>query len=236
MIQLPAINNDSITDSIGLLCNQYPGQVIFTTSFGLEDQILTDLICRNHFPVKIVTLDTGRLFEETYKVFARTIEKYKINIETVHPDATELSDLLKQKGPFSFYDSVENRKECCRIRKVKPLEKALSGNKVWITGLRSEQSEFREKISLIGIDENYGIIKYNPLQTWTLEEVKTYIKENNIPYNVLHDRGYPSIGCAPCTRPVLEGEDARSGRWWWEDGSKKECGLHATMYCDKRRQ
>jgi phosphoadenosine phosphosulfate reductase len=134
--------------------------------------------------------------------------------------------LLTEKGPFSFYESVENRKECCNIRKVKPLQKALSGFEVWITGLRSEQSESREKISLIGIDENYGIIKYNPLQNWTLEEIKASIKEYNIPYNVLHDRGYPSIGCAPCTRSVNEGEDVRSGRWWWEDNSKKECGLH----------
>jgi phosphoadenosine phosphosulfate reductase len=226
MIQLPAINKDSITDSIGLLCNQFPGKVIITTSFGLEDQVLTDLICTNHFPVKIVTLDTGRLFEETYKVFARTIEKYSITIETIHPDPIELSDLLKQKGPFSFYESVENREECCYIRKVKPLQKALAGFKVWITGLRSEQSESREKISLIEPDENFGIIKYNPLLNWTLEEVRASIIENNIPYNVLHDRGYPSIGCAPCTRAVMKGDDIRSGRWWWENDGKKECGIH----------
>jgi phosphoadenosine phosphosulfate reductase len=226
MIQLPAINNDSITDSIGLLCFQFPGKVIFTTSFGLEDQVLTDMICKNHFPVKIVTLDTGRLFEETYKVFSRTIEKYKITIETVHPDATELSDLLKYKGPFSFYESVENRKECCNIRKVKPLQKALAGFDVWVTGLRTEQSNSRSKIQLLEPDMSYGIIKYNPLHNWTLAEVKAYIKGNNIPYNVLHDRGYPSIGCAPCTRAIQEGDDVRSGRWWWENNSKKECGLH----------
>jgi phosphoadenosine phosphosulfate reductase len=226
MIQVPAIHKDSITSSIGLLCSQFPGKVIFTTSFGLEDQVLTHLICSNHFPVKIVTLDTGRLFEETYKVFSRTIERYLINIETLHPDVTELSGLLKQKGPFSFYESVENRKECCHIRKVKPLRKALEGYEVWITGLRSEQSESRENISLIELDENYGIFKYNPLLNWAMDEVRGFIKENNIPYNVLHDRGYPSIGCAPCTRAVLEGEDVRSGRWWWENNSKKECGLH----------
>jgi phosphoadenosine phosphosulfate reductase len=227
MVQLPAINEESITKSFGLLCDRYPGKVIFSTSFGIEDQVLTDLICRNHFPVKIITLDTGRLFEETYKVFARTIEKYKIPIETFHPDADELSKILKQKGPYSFYESVENRKECCHIRKVKPLQKALAGFDIWITGLRSEQSESRENIPLIEADENYNIIKYNPLQNWTMEEIRVYIKENNIPYNVLHDRGYPSIGCAPCTRAIKNGEDARSGRWWWENNSKKECGLHA---------
>jgi phosphoadenosine phosphosulfate reductase len=226
MVQLPAINEESITKSIGALCDQYPGKVIFTTSFSLEDQVVTHLICTNHFPVKIVTLDTGRLFEETYKVFARTIEKYKVSIETFHPDADELSRLTKQKGPFSFYESIENRKECCHIRKVKPLQKALAGSDVWITGLRSEQSESRENISLIEADENYNIIKYNPLQNWTMAEIRVYIKENNIPYNVLHDRGYPSIGCAPCTRAITEGDDIRSGRWWWEDNSKKECGLH----------
>jgi phosphoadenosine phosphosulfate reductase len=227
MIQLPVINEDSIIKSIGLLCEQFPNKVIFTTSFGLEDQVITDLICKNHFPVKIITLDTGRLFEETYRVYSRTIEKYKINIESVHPDAAELSALLKQKGPFSFYESVENRKECCRIRKVKPLQKALEGFEIWITGLRSEQSDSRAKIQLIEHDESYEIIKYNPLYDWTLEKTKAFIKENNVPYNVLHDRGYPSIGCAPCTRAINEDDDIRSGRWWWENGSKKECGLHA---------
>jgi phosphoadenosine phosphosulfate reductase len=227
MIQLPIINSNSITDSIGILCNQFPGKVIFTTSFGIEDQIITELICKNQYPVRIITLDTGRLFEETYKVFSRTIEKYNINIETVHPDADELSALMKQKGPFSFYESVENRKECCNIRKVRPLQKALAGFEVWITGLRSEQSESRENSKIIDFDENFGIIKYNPLLNWTEEEVKGYIKENRIPYNILHDRGYPSIGCAPCTRAIEKGDDIRSGRWWWENGGKKECGLHA---------
>jgi phosphoadenosine phosphosulfate reductase len=227
MIQLPIINNDSITDSIGTLCNEFPGKVIFTTSFGIEDQVITDTICKNHFPVKIVTLDTGRLFEETYKVFARTNEKYNIAIETVHPDADELSVLLKQKGPFSFYESVENRKECCNIRKVIPLKKALAGFEVWITGLRSEQSESRENSKIIDFDENFSIIKYNPLLNWTVDEVKKHIKEHNVPYNILHNRGYPSIGCAPCTRAIEKGDDIRSGRWWWENGGKKECGLHA---------
>ena len=226
MIQLPAIDERSIPDSLKLLCNIYPGQLIFTTSFGMEDQVITDIICKNNLPVKFMTLDTGRLFEETYKVFSRTIEKYNIQIEACHPDPEDLSNLLKKKGPFSFYESVENRKECCNIRKVIPLRKALAGNNVWITGLRSEQSESRAEIKTISYDEGYGIIKYNPLHNWTLEEVKSYIKENNIPYNVLHDRGFPSIGCAPCTRTVAEGEDIRSGRWWWESNTKKECGLH----------
>jgi phosphoadenosine phosphosulfate reductase len=135
--------------------------------------------------------------------------------------------LLSSKGPYSFYQSVENRKECCHIRKVIPLQRLLSGKKVWITGLRSEQSQNRESIAPAEWDEGYQLIKYNPLHNWTLEQVKEYIKQNNVPYNVLHDKGFVSIGCAPCTRAILPGEDFRAGRWWWEDNSKKECGLHA---------
>lgn len=223
---MPNIEGKSIQEAIEQLCEEFPGKVIFTTSFGYEDQVITDIICSNNLPVEIATLDTGRLFEETYKVFSRTIEKYKINIKTYYPEAADVEELLSRKGPFSFYDSVENRKECCFIRKVKPLKRALDGNKVWITGLRADQSANRENMNAIEWDEGYGLYKYNPLLDWTLDDVKEHIKSNYVPYNVLHDRGFVSIGCAPCTRAIQPGEDFRAGRWWWESNSKKECGLH----------
>ncbi|MBN2261838.1 MAG: phosphoadenylyl-sulfate reductase [Prolixibacteraceae bacterium] len=226
MSKLPNIEGKTIIETLRFLCEQNQGKVVFTTSFGIEDQVVTDIICTNNLPVEIVTLDTGRLFEETYKVFNRTIEKYNIHIKTYHPSGDEVGELLEKKGPFSFYQSVENRKECCYIRKVKPLQKALNGKKVWITGLRAEQSENRQTLDPIQWDKGFEIIKYNPLHDWTLESVKQYIKEHHIPYNVLHDKGFVSIGCAPCTRAIQPGENFRAGRWWWEDNSKKECGLH----------
>ncbi|MDA3879944.1 MAG: phosphoadenylyl-sulfate reductase [Prolixibacteraceae bacterium] len=226
MSKLPQVEGKSIVESIAQLCEMYPGNVVFTTSFGFEDQVVTDIICSNNLPVEIVTLDTGRLFEETYKVFNRTIEKYKINIKTYHPSGQAVGKLLEEKGPFSFYKSVENRKGCCFIRKVEPLKKALSGKIVWITGLRSEQSENRQTLAPIEWDNGFEIFKYNPLHDWTLDKVKQHIKDNHVPYNVLHDRGFVSIGCAPCTRAINPGDDFRAGRWWWEDNSKKECGLH----------
>lgn len=226
MSKLPVITGKSIVEAFQVLCNKYPGKVVFTTSFGYEDQVVTDIICSNNLPIEIVTLDTGRLFEETYKVFNRTIEKYKIKIKTYYPEAEKVGELLEQKGPFSFYQSVENRKECCFIRKVEPLKKALNGQKVWVTGLRSEQSANRENLDPIQWDNGFDIIKFNPIHNWTLEDVKKHIKENNVPYNVLHDRGFVSIGCSPCTRAIQAGDDFRAGRWWWENNSKKECGLH----------
>lgn len=224
--QIPSIEGKSIEEALRQLCAEFPGQVIFTTSFGYEDQVITDIIARNHIPIELATLDTGRLFEETYKVFNRTIEHYQLNIKTFYPEADDVEKLLTAKGPFSFYASIENRKECCNIRKVKPLQRALAGHKVWITGLRAEQSANRENMATIEWDEGYGMFKYNPLINWTLDDVKAHIKTYHVPYNVLHDRGYVSIGCAPCTRAIQPGEDFRAGRWWWEDNSKKECGLH----------
>lgn len=226
MITLPSIEGKTLVEAIEFLCREYPGKVVFTSSFGYEDQVVTDIICSNQLPVEIVTLDTGRLFEESYKVFKRTIEKYNISIKTYHPDGEEVGQLLEKKGPFSFYESVENRKECCFIRKVKPLQKALKDKKVWITGLRAEQSANRETLDAVQWDKGFDLIKYNPLHNWTLDEVKQHIKNNNVPYNVLHDRGFVSIGCAPCTRAIQPGDDFRAGRWWWENNSKKECGLH----------
>ncbi|MCF8360241.1 MAG: phosphoadenylyl-sulfate reductase [Prolixibacteraceae bacterium] len=225
--ELPDISGKTTVQALKMLCSMYPGKIIFTTSFSLEDQVVTHILCSNKLHVKIVTLDTGRLFEETYKVLARTRERYNVPIEIYFPDAEKVEKMVTQKGPFSFYESVENRIECCHIRKVIPLKRALLGQKIWITGLRSEQSNTRANIKPVEWDERYNMVKYNPIYDWSFEEVKNFITKHNIPYNVLHDRGYPSIGCAPCTRAVAPGEDIRSGRWWWENNSKKECGLHA---------
>jgi phosphoadenosine phosphosulfate reductase len=217
--------NFSIEETLVFLSNKYPEKVVFSTSFGQEDQVLTDIIGRNNLPITIFTLDTGRLFQETYDVFHRTIKKYKRQIEVYFPEATAVEKLLKEKGPNSFYESVENRKECCFIRKVAPLTKALKGNSIWITGLRAEQSENRNDLAAFEYDAHFNIIKFNPLLKWTLAEVQKYIDDNNVPQNALHKKGFVSIGCAPCTRAITADEDIRAGRWWWES-SHKECGLH----------
>ncbi len=216
----------SITEKLRYLTAVYKGNVIFTTSFGYEDQVITDYIFKNDFSVKVITLDTGRLFEETYKVYRSTVEKYGKPIKAYFPPADKVEQMLEEKGPFSFYESLENRKECCYIRKVISLKRALKGNEIWITGIRASQSENRSDLTEFEWDEHNQIIKYNPLLDWSLDDVKQYVKENYVPYNVLHDRGFVSIGCEPCTRAIRPGEDFRAGRWWWEQNSGKECGLH----------
>lgn len=215
----------SIEETLVFLANEYKDEVVFSTSFGQEDQVITDLIEKSGAAVKIFTLDTGRLFQETYDVFHRTQKKYKTSIKVYFPEAKAVEELLEKKGPNSFFESVENRKECCYIRKVVPLKKALAGNKMWITGLRAEQSENRSNLHLFEYDANFEILKFNPLLKWTLEEVQKYIDDHNVPQNSLHKKGFVSIGCAPCTRAIVEGEDIRAGRWYWEQ-SHKECGLH----------
>ncbi len=228
-------NDQTPEETLKILSERFQNRILFTTSFGYEDQVITDMIFRNTIPVRVATLDTGRLFEETYKVFARTRERYGCRIETYFPDTNDVEKLVYEKGPISFYESVENRKECCYIRKVKPLARALKGIDCWITGLRTSQSENRSSLNLFDWDSKYQIIKYNPLLLWNLEEVKKYIAAYNVPYNALHDRGYESIGCEPCTRAIHPGEDIRAGRWWWEKNSGKECGLHLEMdLCNKK--
>ena len=217
--------NFSIEETLAFLVSEYKNKVVFSTSFGQEDQVITALIAKNDLPINIFTLDTGRLFQETFDVFHKTTKKYKNDIKTYFPDTVAVEDLLNKKGPNSFYESVENRKECCFIRKVAPLTKALDGNEIWITGLRAEQSENRNDLAFFEYDAHFKIIKFNPLLKWTLQEVQNYIDENNVPQNALHKQGFISIGCAPCTRAILPGEDIRAGRWWWES-SHKECGLH----------
>jgi len=213
-------------EMLALLSEQFPGKVTFSTSFSFEDQVVTHQIVSQELPINIFTLDTGRLFPETYSVWNRTIERYNTTIQAYYPNAQSLQEFVSEKGPNAFYESVENRKGCCFIRKVEPLKRALAGNEIWVTGLRTEHSPDRQDLQAIEWDESNQVIKYHPLLHWTTEDVKKYINQYNIPYNPLHDRGFVSIGCAPCTRAIKPGEDFRAGRWWWEDTSKKECGLH----------
>jgi phosphoadenosine phosphosulfate reductase len=221
------LNKLSVGQALSYVCVNYAEGVVFSTSLGWEDQVITHHIFANQLPIEVFTLDTGRLFSETYSVLSSTLNRYKQPIKVFSPKAELLEPMLTQKGPSSFYESIENRKECCFIRKVEPLKRALKGKKIWITGLRAEQSDNRKDMPIAEWDEVNQIIKVHPLINWTLEEVKEEIKKYNIPYNVLHDRGFVSIGCAPCTRAIREGEDFRAGRWWWENKSNKECGLHS---------
>ena len=224
---LHLIGGLSIGDALAELAGRFPGQVTFSTSFSIEDQVIAHHILDAGLPVSIFTLDTGRLFAETYSVWSATNEKYGARVQAYYPDRDLLEAFLNEKGPNAFYASVANRKECCAIRKVEPLKRALQGHAVWVTGLRAEHSPERKDHQLVEWDEGNRIIKYNPLLHWDTAAVKEYIDQYNIPYNPLHDKGFVSIGCAPCTRAIRPGEDFRAGRWWWEDSSKKECGLHA---------
>lgn len=204
----------------------YKGKIALSSSFGAEDQVLSDMILKIDDSVEIFTLDTGRLPQQTYDVMDRTNLKYKTKIRVYFPDSRDIEKLYYKQGFNGFYNSVENRKECCFVRKIAPLKRALKNIDVWITGLRAEQSPTREDMQILEWDESNGVIKFNPLIFWSESDVWNYIRENKVPYNYLHDEGYPSIGCAPCTRAVEAGADIRSGRWWWENPEHKECGLH----------
>lgn len=222
------IEHASLLEGLEIVSSQFSDRVVFSTSLGQEDQVITDAVFRNSFPVKIFTLDTGRLFNETYELLEKTTARYKKSIQIYFPLSGSVEEFVNKKGINSFYESVENRKECCYIRKVEPLNRALKGAKIWITGLRAEQSENRRQTSMIEWDDNRKLYKYNPLINWSYSDVFRYIKEFNVPYNILHDKGFVSIGCAPCTRAIEPGENARAGRWWWES-SQKECGLHVKV-------
>ncbi len=207
--------------------DQFGDKIALATSFGAEDVVLIDIAAKIDPTVQVFTLDTGRLPEATYEVMQRTIKKYGLNIRSYSPSTTALEGMLVEYGPNLFYESVELRKLCCSVRKIEPLKRALSDLSGWICGLRREQSVTRAHVQKVETDAaNDSIIKINPLADWTEDQVWTYIKENEVPYNRLHDEGYPSIGCQPCTRAVLPGEDVRAGRWWWENPEQKECGLH----------
>ncbi len=216
----------SLAESLAYLSEKFGDKVAFSTSLGQEDQVITDAIFKNNIPIRVFTLDTGRLFQESYELLDMTRARYKKNIEVYFPYAASVQNLVNAKGMNSFYESVENRKECCYIRKVEPLNRALQGVGIWITGLRAEQSEGRSELSMFEYDAQRAILKFNPLVNWHYDEVLAYIKENKVPDNPLHRKGFVSIGCQPCTRAIMEGEHPRAGRWWWEE-SKKECGLHS---------
>ena len=198
------------------------------SSLGAEDMVLTDLVARHAPDLTIFSLDTGRLNPETYDLLAKVQETYggKVKLEIYYPQADVIQFFVEKNGINAFYNSVEMRKNCCGIRKVEPLGRALQGKKAWITGIRRSQSEDRANLAFEEFDDHYGMLKFNPLADWSEKEVWEYIRSNNVPYNELHDKHYPSIGCAPCTRSIAMGEDIRAGRWWWENESMKECGLH----------
>ena len=225
---LELIKNLDSESSLKIISELEKEYVVFSTSLGYEDQVVSHIIFTNQLNIDVFTLDTGRLFNETYSVLNSTLQRYKTPIKVMFPQTELVENLVTKKGPVSFYQSIENRKECCYIRKVEPLKRALKNKTIWITGIRAEQSGNRENMASAEWDEVNQIIKFHPILNWTLDEVKNYIKIHNIPYNNLHDKGFVSIGCAPCTRAIKEGEDFRAGRWWWEDNIKKECGLHSS--------
>jgi phosphoadenosine phosphosulfate reductase len=207
---------------------KYGNKMVLASSFGAEDVVLIDMMCNiNRNLTRVFTLDTGRLNQETYDLIDKIRKKYDIKVDVYFPNASDVEEMVANKGMNLMYESVENRKLCCNLRKIEPLKRALKKFDCWITGLRREQSTTRNKILKIEVDTlNNNITKLNPLADWTNDEIWKYIRENKVPYNELHDRGYPSIGCEPCTRAIKEGEDPRAGRWWWENDTHKECGLH----------
>nr|WP_314859109.1 phosphoadenylyl-sulfate reductase [uncultured Undibacterium sp.] len=199
---------------------------VFASSLAAEDMVLTDLILRHKLNIGIFSLETGRLHKETLSMLNRIKESYDYDVQLYKPETEAVDSYVKQHGLNAFYDSVEMRKECCRIRKVEPLNRALSGKKAWITGQRRAQSATRAELAVQEDDVAHAMQKFNPLTDWSEDDVWHYIRSNNMPYNALHDKGYPSIGCEPCTRAIQPGEDVRAGRWWWENPESKECGLH----------
>lgn len=218
----------SMAEGLSLLAINFPNKVVFSTSFGMEDQIITDCILKNKIAIDIFTIDTGRMFYETYDTWVNTNEEYGIIIPAYYADNRRIEEYVKKHGVNGFYKSVELRKEHDYIRKVEPLKRALTGYEVWVTGIRAEQSSHRQQMPMVEWDEGNKIIKFHPLLHWKTEELLPYLKKNNIPFNSLHEKGYISIGDQPMTRPIKEGEDIRAGRWWWENEDKKECGLHWT--------
>lgn len=199
---------------------------VFASSFGAEDMVLLDLIARHRLPAEVFTLDTGRLPEATHTLMAEARQRYGLPVRVFTPDAAELEAFVNQHGNNAFYNSVELRKQCCAIRKLSGLHRALAGKALWITGLRREQSVTRADTPLLAHDDSHGLMKLNPLVDWSENDVWHYLRAYNVPVSALHAQGYPSIGCAPCTRPVQPGEDPRAGRWWWEQPESRECGLH----------
>jgi phosphoadenosine phosphosulfate reductase len=211
---------------VAAICEKLSGRIVFTTSFGLEDQAIAHAIFAQELPIEVVTLDTGRLFPETFDVWAATERRYAARIAAFTPNDTEVEALIGRQGINGFRASVGARLECCAIRKVAPLARALNGAGVWIAGIRADQSSARARVAAVSFDEPRQLIKAHPLFDWTRDQALTFVRGHGVPYNALHDRGFPSVGCAPCTRAVAPGEPERAGRWWWEQDEKTECGLH----------
>jgi phosphoadenosine phosphosulfate reductase len=207
--------------------SNYKKEIAFASSMGAEDQIITHFLSQIDKSVRIFTLDTGRLFPETYSLISRTKSHFEINIEIFFPDTANIEKMVNSKGINLFYESIENRKLCCNIRKIEPLKRAFKGLKVWICGLRREQAVTRQNMQMVEWDNENQLIKINPLINWKEDDIWNFINKQGIPYNKLHDNGFPSIGCQPCTRSISKEEDVRAGRWWWENPETKECGLHA---------
>lgn len=221
------LSDQGAADILGAVAERFAGRVAFASSLGLEDQVITHMIARNRLAIPIFTLDTGRLFDESYELIARTEARYGLRIRVLAPDGAAVEEMVAAHGVNLFRDSVAARRRCCEVRKLAPLRRALRGLDAWVCGLRREQSITREMVSAVEWDEANGLVKLNPLHDWDGAQVRDFIKSNDIPYNPLHDAGMPSIGCAPCTRAIGPGEDVRSGRWWWESPEHRECGLHA---------
>ena len=204
-----------------------PHGVAFASSMGAEDQVITHMLADSAPHLRIFTLDTGRLYQETYELIEKTRARYTLDISLYFPDAGRVEEMVRTRGPNLFYESVENRKLCCRVRKVEPLGRALHGLSAWIVGLRRDQAVTRNDLNRIEWDEANGLVKSAPLAGWSESEVWEFIRKNEVPCHELHEQGFPSIGCAPCTRAIKPGEDTRAGRWWWEQPEHKECGLHS---------
>lgn len=221
-----ALQGASPQEVLAQVLQKFGDKIALSSSLGAEDQVLTDMLMKINPKARIFTLDTGRLFPETYDLIDRTSRKYKTKIEVFFPEHQKVEKMVNEKGINLFYESVENRKFCCHLRKIEPLQRAFAKLDAWVCGLRAGQAITRKDIALVEWDENNGLVKVNPLASWSEEQVWAYIHEHKVPYNVLHDKGFPSIGCQPCTRAVEPGEDVRAGRWWWENPDTKECGLH----------
>lgn len=213
-------------ERLAFVRQELPGRVVFTLGFGIEGQLLFHWICRENLDIDVLTLDTGRLFQETYDLWALTEARYGRKIRAIYPQAAALEKYVAEHGVNGFYDSVEARQACCATRKTKPLQRALDGAQAWLSGVRADQTETRGKSSFADFDKSRGLIKVNPLLDWSRERVMAEVKANDVPINTLHARGFPSVGCAPCTRALQPGEPERNGRWWWEHGGTRECGLH----------
>jgi len=223
----------SPAERIARLRHDLDGPIVLTLGFGIEGQVLFHWICERNIDVDVVTLDTGRLFPETYELWAETEHRYGRKIRAVYPDHMALESLIEKQGIDGFYASKRARQACCDVRKTRPLDRALAGASAWITGLRADQSSERRKAGLVSVDSNRGMLKVNPLFDWSREAVLAVVKANDIPINSLHAKGFVSIGCAPCTRAVQPGEPERNGRWWWESGGNRECGLHVQRKHDR---